>query len=77
MIDLTEEIMKKIFNTLVALILLVSAGNMSFAAAPQHQYKPKSPVIVLNEKVEYITLQTPTAICVKPKIIIYQFIIFP
>ena len=46
--------MKKFFNTLVALLLLVSAGNMSFAAAPQHQYKPKSPVIVLNEKVVHI-----------------------
>lgn len=69
--------MKKIFNTLVALILLVSAGNMSFAAAPQHQYKPKSPVIVLNEKVEYITLQTPTSIVLTPYNYLNKYVQFP
>lgn len=69
--------MKKILNTFVALALLISVGNVTFAAAPQHQYKPKSPVIVLNEKVEYITLQTPTAIVLNPYNYINKYVQFP
>lgn len=69
--------MKKILNTFVALALLISAGNITFAAAPQHQYKPKSPVIVLNEKVEYITLQTPTAIVLNPYNYLNKYVQFP
>lgn len=69
--------MKKILNTFVTLALLISVGNITFAAAPQHQYKPKSPVIVLNEKVEYITLQTPTAIVLNPYNYLNKYVQFP
>ncbi len=69
--------MKKILNTFIALTLLFSMGSVSFATTPQHQYKPKSPVIVLNEKVEYITLQTPTAIVLNPYTYLNKYVQFP
>lgn len=69
--------MNKIVNIFVALVLLLSVGNSSFAAAPQHQYKPKSPVIVLNEKVEYVTLQTPTAVVINPYNYLNKYVQFP
>ncbi len=72
-----EEIMKKFLNTFIALTLLFTMGTASYAAAPQHQYKPKSPVIVLNEKVEYITLQTPTAIVLNPYNYMNKYVQFP
>lgn len=71
--------MRKILNILTALVILISvgAGKSAFAAAPQHQYKPKSPIVVTNEKIEYITLQTPTAIVLNPYNYQNKYVQFP
>ncbi len=71
--------MKKLINTFMTFILLVSvgAGETAFAAAPQHQYKPKAPIVSTKEKVEYITIQTPTAIVLNPYNYQNKYVQFP